>query len=294
MVFTMQLDKKLKKIIYYTITIIITVLITIIGARASEGIEMFNNDNPIMIYETVEDQNGNPCDGCIVNLTLYNEVGTINTSYLMEQLTDGLYNQTLGILSVGFYPMKIFANKSNFTGTSDKVGIKVVDELPSDFKDQIDDTKSLLEYINESYISSWNNTFYYWNGTLFARFENNFTQIATEFITIQNNFTTIWNNFNCTDLNYSLCFRLRDINTTLNNMNLSIDDKIDSLDFLLSEDYIPTLGGGDTFLLADTEKSNKMINQVLPFMLSIIILLLIFGILITIRLTIKKRKDIYS
>jgi hypothetical protein len=62
---------KLKNM-FFIITAIMMILVSLRGALAQEGIDTFNNDQPIMIYETVANETGGECDGCsIENITAF-------------------------------------------------------------------------------------------------------------------------------------------------------------------------------------------------------------------------------
>jgi len=113
-------------------TKLIFIALLLVGfVYGAEKIDLFDDDEEIEIFESVEDEYGKPCSGCIVNLTLYNPDGTENkTCKPMTELSTGTYNCSLGNLSQGIYPLLIVATKGeNNSGVSDRTQITVINRL---------------------------------------------------------------------------------------------------------------------------------------------------------------------
>ena len=120
-------------IAFATILFICLFLIGTGSVMAEKYYDEWTDDLNIKIIETVEDQLGNPCSGCTVNITIFNPNSTVtNISTLLEESTPGKYNVTLGRMSIGRYPTTIFANKSGYNGTSDFNLLIVYDTFPED------------------------------------------------------------------------------------------------------------------------------------------------------------------
>lgn len=110
--------------------------------KASYGYEdnsIFVNHENVTILEKVEDNLGNPCNDCRVNLTLIypNESMYVVKNMNMTSLNaTGHYNSSAieNMTTLGVYTMLITADRNTasgkFNGTSDRASIRVVDVYP--------------------------------------------------------------------------------------------------------------------------------------------------------------------
>lgn len=112
---------------------ILFVIILLPTIYASQSIREFDYNMPITVTEAVQNTTGEPCLLCTCNLTVYYPNGTINSSYVLNNLGGGIYNTTVNPLDINLeneaYPVILRCNSTNHFGISDFNAIRVVPRM---------------------------------------------------------------------------------------------------------------------------------------------------------------------
>ncbi len=110
----------------------------------------FDDDNPIIIYDSWKDIDGTPLTSATCTWFLYNQDGSINSNGVHTEINPGNFNINISQKPIGIYPFLLNCSKLGYNGTSTISSIKIVDELTEDFKDNLIELNTTTKEINQT------------------------------------------------------------------------------------------------------------------------------------------------
>ncbi len=119
--------------------LILLLLMILPSSSALFGFDEFIDDDPQLIQETVENENGNVCTDCNVSMRINFPNGTLESfNFMTFNSTASKYDKQLNLKLVNdnttIYSVTITANRTTasqiFNGTSDRTQITIYDVFP--------------------------------------------------------------------------------------------------------------------------------------------------------------------